>query len=107
MQTRNSYIWLSCIWLLLVYSMGFISVAVAEPVQASPSPAILDALIREALARSPTIISAQKHWQALTKVPIQLSTLPDPMTGLQQLTVGSPRPFSGYETSDFYYTGFG
>jgi outer membrane protein TolC len=29
------------------------------------------------------------------------------MIGLQQLTVGSPQPFSGYETSDFYYTGFG
>ena len=23
------------------------------------------------------------------------------------MTVGSPQPFSGYETSDFYYTGFG
>jgi outer membrane protein TolC len=53
------------------------------------------------------IASARKHWQALTKVPVQVSTLPDPMLGLQQLTVGSPQPFSGYETSDFYYTGFG
>ena len=26
---------------------------------------------------------------------------------MQQLTVGSPQPFSGYETSDFYYTAFG
>src|SRR5216684_5030008 len=53
------------------------------------------------------IPTARKHWQALTKVPIQVSTLPDPTIGLQQLTVGSPQPFSGYETSDFYYTGFG
>jgi outer membrane protein TolC len=67
----------------------------------------LDGLIQEALARSPMITSARKHWQALTKVPVQVSTLPDPMLGLQQLTVGSPQPFSGYETSDFYYTGFG
>jgi outer membrane protein TolC len=71
------------------------------------SRAPLAALIQEALARSPMIISARRHWQALTKVPVQVSTLPDPMLGLQQLTVGSPQPFSGYETSDFYYTGFG
>jgi outer membrane protein, heavy metal efflux system len=104
MQFRNSYMWQSCIWLLLLISTGFLSIAVAEPVHVSPT--ILDALIQEALARSPMIISARKHWQALAKVPIQVSTLPDPMTGLQQLTVGSAQPFSGYETSDFYYTGF-
>jgi outer membrane protein TolC len=53
------------------------------------------------------ITSARKHWQALTKAPVQVSTLPDPTMGLQQLTVGSPQPFSGYEASEFYYTGFG
>jgi outer membrane protein TolC len=53
------------------------------------------------------ITSAHKHWQALTKVPVQVSTLPDPTMGLQQLTVGSPEPFSGHEASEFYYTGFG
>ncbi len=53
------------------------------------------------------ITSARKHWQALTEIPLQVSTLPDPVVGLQQFTVGSPQPFSGYETSDFYYTGFG
>jgi len=96
------------IWLLLVFSMIFSSIAAAEPdPQARSAPEILDVLIQEALARSPMIISARKHWQALTKVPLQVSTLPDPMVGLQQLTVGSPQPFSGYETSDFYYTGFG
>jgi cobalt-zinc-cadmium efflux system outer membrane protein len=81
------------------------SVAWAEPEVANPPT--LDALIQEALTHSPMITSARKHWQALTKVPVQVSTLPDPMVGLQQLTVGSPQPFSGYESSDFYYTGFG
>ena len=96
------------IWLLLLCSMGFPSAAAAElDPSVNGSPALLDPLIQEALARSPMIISARKHWQALTKVPIQASTLPDPMIGLQQLTVGSPQPFSGYETSDFYYTSFG
>ncbi len=66
----------------------------------------LQALIEEALAHSPAVIAARSHWQAQTKAPIQAATLPDPELSLQQLTVGSPQPFSGYETSDFYYTGF-
>jgi len=87
--------------------MIFPAIAEAEPDLPHPAPPALDALIREALAQSPMIASARKHWQALTKVPIQVSTLPDPIFGLQHFTVGSPQPFSGYETSDFYYTGFG
>jgi len=72
------------IWLLLLCSMGFPSAAGAElDSSVNRSPALLDPLIQEALARSPMIISARKHWQALTKVPIQASTLPDPMIGLQ------------------------
>ena len=91
--------------LMLLYLMILPAAAWAEPDGAKP-PA-LDALIQEALTQSPMIRSARKHWQALTNVPRQVSTLPDPIFGLQQLTVGSPQPFSGYETSDFYYTGFG
>jgi outer membrane protein, heavy metal efflux system len=87
--------------------MIFPTVTEAEPDLPPAAPPTLDALIQEALAKSPMIASARKHWQALTKVPIQVSTLPDPIIGLRQLTVGSPQPFSGYETSDFYYTGFG
>ena len=67
----------------------------------------LRALVDEALARSPVVLAARSHWQAQTKVPIQAATLPDPEVSLQHFTVGSPQPFSGYESSDFYYTGFG
>ena len=67
----------------------------------------LRALVDEALVRSPVVLAARSHWQAQTKVPIQASTLPDPQVSLQHFTVGSPQPFSGYESSDFYYTGFG
>jgi len=84
------------------------SIALAAP--AAPdqrAQTTLGSLVQEALAHSPMVISARKHWQALTRVPVQVSTLPDPMLGFQQLTVGSPQPFSGYETSDFYYSGFG
>lgn len=67
----------------------------------------LSALVQEALLHSPMVAAARTHWQAQTKAPIQARTLPDPIVQFQQLTVGSPQPFSGYETSDFYYSGFG
>jgi outer membrane protein TolC len=93
--------------LMVLYLIVVPSLASADPDAAKPAaPPALDALVQEALAQSPAIVSARKHWQALAKVPIQVSTLPDPTVGLQNFTVGSPQPFSGYETSDFYYTGF-
>jgi outer membrane protein, heavy metal efflux system len=97
---RCGFVW------LLTCSIILPSVAQAES-DSAPAPPTLDALIREALQQSPMITSARMHWQALTKVPVQVSTLPDPQVSLQHFTVGSPQPFSGYESSDFYYTGFG
>lgn len=64
-------------------------------------------LVQEALTRSPLVLAARAHWQAQARMPIQVDTLPDPQIGLQHFTVGNPQPFSGYETSNFYYTGFG
>ncbi len=61
------------------------------------TPSLLRALVQEALARSPMITAARTHSEALTKVPKQVSTLPDPEVGLQHFTVGSPQPFSGYD----------
>jgi outer membrane protein TolC len=81
---------------------------VAQPGAEMPTSSDrLRALVDEALSRSPVVLAARSHWQAQTKVPIQASTVPDPEISLQHFTVGSPQPFSGYESSDFYYTGFG
>jgi outer membrane protein, heavy metal efflux system len=100
--------WRALVRMMLLCLFVVPGVASAEPdVPAARAQPALDALVQEALAQSPMITAARKHWQALSKVPIQVSTLPDPTVGLQQLAVGSPQPFSGYETSDFYYTGFG
>lgn len=93
---------------VLLCSMSFpLTVAAESAAPPRAAPIILNALIQEALTQSPMITSARKHWQALNKVPVQVATLPDPILGLQHFTVGSPRPLAGYETSDFYYTGFG
>jgi len=67
----------------------------------------LNALVREGMERNPGVVAARKHWEALKRVPIQMRTLPDPQVQIQEFTVGSPKPSAGYETSDFYYTGFG
>ena len=92
---------------MLLCSISFPLTVAAEPAAPRTTPMILSALIQEALAQSPMITSARKHWQALGKVPVQVATLSDPTLSLQHFTVGSPQPFAGYETSDFYYTGFG
>ena len=70
-------------------------------------PVPIDALVAEAMRSNPEIEGAQSHWQGTTKVPRQIRTLDDPQIFVQEFTVGSPVPGSGYETSDFYYTGFG
>lgn len=77
---------------------------------AAPPPAAsvpLGALLREAERNNPRIQAAWQAWQAARKVPSQVSTLPDPQFQVQQLNVGSPRPFAGYTNSDFAYFGLG
>jgi len=67
----------------------------------------LQALLNEAAQKNPDILAARLAWQAATQVPSQISTRPDPQVTVQQLSVGSPRPFAGYSNSDFAYIGFG
>ena len=67
----------------------------------------IEAIVAEAVERNPAVIAAREHYEAQGKMPIQAATLPDPEISLQQLTVGGPKPFEGYETSDFFYTGIG
>jgi outer membrane protein TolC len=64
-------------------------------------------LLREAEQSNPQIQAARQAWKAAQQVPTQVSTLPDPQFGLQQVSVGSPRPFAGYTNSDFAYIGLG
>jgi cobalt-zinc-cadmium efflux system outer membrane protein len=67
----------------------------------------LSELLREAEKNNPQIEAARQGWQAAKQVPTQVSTLPDPQFNLQQVSVGSPRPFAGYTNSDFAYFGLG
>ncbi|HKV63297.1 MAG TPA: TolC family protein [Candidatus Acidoferrum sp.] len=78
----------------------------AEPVQSQTVTPLQDLLI-EAEQNNPQIQAARQGWQAAKQVPSQVSTLPDPQFQIQQLSVGSPRPFAGYTNSDFAYFGLG
>ncbi len=73
----------------------------------SLSPTSVDALVAEAMRSNPEIAAARSRWRGASKIPRQVATLDDPQVFVQEFTVGSPAPASGYETSDFYYTGFG
>jgi outer membrane protein, heavy metal efflux system len=67
----------------------------------------LQDLLTEAEQNNPQIEAARQGWQAARQVPSQVSTLPDPQFNVQQVNVGSPRPFAGYTNSDFAYVGLG
>jgi len=90
--------------LLLLFTAPAFAEIYTESVQ---EPIAIDALVAEAMRSNPEITAARSHWQGTTKVPQQVATLDDPQIFVQEFTVGSPAPASGYETSDFYYTGFG
>src|SRR5580704_1976316 len=70
-------------------------------------PTPLAVLIEEAKRNDPAIQAAEQAAKAATFVAPQMSALPDPQFTLQQFSVGSPRPFSGYTNSDFAYIGVG
>jgi outer membrane protein TolC len=67
----------------------------------------LQDLLNEAEQRNPQIRAARQGRESAKQVPSQVSARPDPQAVLQHLTVGSPRPFAGYTSSDFSYIGLG
>src|SRR5882724_2750016 len=80
------------------------SLAIAEH---TAIPTSLRELVQEAEQKNPQIAASFHAWQAARNVPKQASALPEMQLSVQQFSVGSPRPFSGYSNSDFAYIGFG
>src|SRR5579863_5743022 len=64
-------------------------------------------LLAEGEQNNPQIAAARQGWESAKQIPSQVSTLPDPQFTVQQVNVGSPRPFAGYTNSDFAYFGLG
>jgi cobalt-zinc-cadmium efflux system outer membrane protein len=91
----------------LFFVVCAVTIVPAQQTSPSGTPVKLDDLLSEAEGRNPQIQSARRSWESSQHVPTQVSTLPDPQLTLQHVSVGSPRPFSGYTNSDFAYVGFG
>src|ERR1700687_3704222 len=71
------------------------------------TPTSLPELVREAEQKNPQIAAAYHGAKAARNVPRQVSAFPETQVSVQQLSVGSPRPFAGYSNSEFAYIGFG
>ena len=65
----------------------------------------LDALMAEALEKSPEILAARRKFDASTKRPSQVSTLPEPKFSFTNFGVGHPA--SALNRSDFAYLAVG
>ena len=101
---------MKCNSAVVLASLLFLSVPSLSRARQAPAPdqpAKLTDLLAEAERNNPQIQAAQHGWDSVKQIPSQVSTLPDPQFVLQQLNVGSPRPFAGYTNSDFAYVGLG
>lgn len=90
--------------------IAFILAAVALVIPAAAwaqNATPLSDLLAEAVRANPDILAAQHAWRAATHVRQQVTTLPNPQFTLQEFSVGSPKPFAGFNTSNFAYIGIG
>ncbi len=71
----------------------------------SPSP--LSQLLAEALQNNPDLKAGEHSWRASAHLREQVTALPDPRFTVQEFSVGSPRPFAGFDSSNFAYIGIG
>jgi len=95
------------VWILGVSLLVFPASGVRAQNASAGEPTLLADLLTEAEKNNPQIHAARHGWQSAKQIPAQLATLPDPQVVLQQMNVGSPRPFAGYTNSDFAYFGVG
>lgn len=89
---------------LVVIGLAGPSFAAAQP---PPAPVPLQSLVREAQQNNRTIAASRHAWEASTHAAAQAEALPGPEVTIQHVSVGSPRPFAGFSTSDFAYIGIG
>jgi len=67
----------------------------------------LTSLIAEARSNNPEILAAAHGYKAASNLAQQAGAFPDTQLMVQNLAVGSPKPFAGYTNSDFAYIGLG
>ena len=75
--------------------------------QERAAPVSLESLLQEARVRNPALIAASAAVTTAGFGPTQAGAFPDTEVMVQMFSVGDPRPFAGYKTSDFAYIGLG
>src|SRR5258708_1424947 len=107
--SRFAYRFMDASLFVLLFSLVLASEGYAQEVTPHQGEVVtpLSDLLKEAEQNNPQIRAARQGWEAAKQVPSQVSTLPDPQFNVQQVSVGSPRPFAGYTNSDFAYFGLG
>jgi outer membrane protein, heavy metal efflux system len=96
------------VFLILVFSsVAFGLVQSTEHAVSDHVPTSLTTLIEEAQNANPDIQASVHEYRAASNGAKGAGALPDTQLVLQQLSVGSPRPFAGYTNSDFAYIGIG
>ncbi len=97
----------SSVWILGVSLLVFSAPNVRAQNASVGEPTTLADFLTEAEKNNPQILAARHGWKSARQIPTQVATLPDPQVVLQQMNVGSPRPFAGYTNSDFAFIGVG
>lgn len=91
-----------CLFALILAARPMSSPAPATP-PANGTP--LAVLLSEADQHNPDIQQARDSWHAAVQIVPQVSTLPDPEVGLQQMPIGSLVPFSNFSSQMMAYAG--
>jgi cobalt-zinc-cadmium efflux system outer membrane protein len=87
--------------------MAFAGILVNSWPVCGQSSTPLSQLLAEALQNNADLHAAEHSWRAATHTREQVTALPNPQFTLQEFSVGSPRPFAGFHTSNFAYIGIG
>jgi cobalt-zinc-cadmium efflux system outer membrane protein len=99
---------MKALFLLLVSTSAFcFALQSSDAEHTATAPVSLTSLIDEVQRNNPDIQTAGHEYRAAVNGVKGAGALPDTQLMLQQLNVGSPRPFAGYTNSDFAYIGIG
>jgi len=92
---------------ILIFLIAALCAGVLPARAQAEGPSPLAQLLEEARQKNPALQVALHQQTAAGHGQQQAGALPDTQILVQQLNVGSPRPFAGYTNSDFAYIGLG
>jgi outer membrane protein, heavy metal efflux system len=95
-----------CVLVILQFVL-VVPIALGQQPPAATAPETLADLLSQAERNNPQIQAARLGWDAAKQMPSQVSTRPDPEIMVSHMSIGSPRPFSGYTNNEMANIAFG